>query len=84
MDVRDIFEQDVVDPDQAGDQDPHAVCIRKLDHHFCCDENFPFERHVFRQLARMDGEAVDNFVVRLRRQARYCNFGGSLDDNLRD
>ena len=38
-------------------------------------ENIPFERHVFWQLALTDGESVDKFVVRLRRQARYCNFG---------
>jgi len=39
---------------------------------------------VFRQLAPTDGESVDKFVVRLRRQARYCNFGDALDDNLQD
>ena len=27
---------------------------------------------------------LKKFVVRLCRQARYCNFGDSLDDNLRD
>lgn len=83
MEAQDIFE-DLVDPDPAGDQDPYAVCIRKLDHDFRSDEDIPFERHVFRQLAPTDGESVDKFVVRLRRQARYCNFGDSLDDNLRD
>ena len=32
--VQDIF-KDIADPDQANDnQDPCAVCIRKLDHHF--------------------------------------------------
>ena len=83
MEVQDIFE-DLVDPDPASNQDPYAVCIRKLDHHFRSDENIPFERHVFRQLAPTDGEPVDKFVVRLRRQARYFNFGDVLDDNLRD
>ena len=76
--------QDIVDPDPAGDADPYAVCIRKLDHNFCSDENIPFERHLFRQLAPTDGEQVDKFVVRLRRQGTYCNFGDALDDNLRD
>ena len=83
MEVQDIFE-DLVNSDPAGNQDLYAVCIRKLDHHFRSDENIPVERHVFRQLAPTDGESVDKFVVRLRRQARYCNFGDSLDDNLRD
>ena len=83
MEVQDIFE-DIVDPDPEGDRDPYAVCIRKLDHHFRCEDNVPFERHVFRQLAPTDGEPVDKFVVRLRQQARHCNFGETLDDNLRD
>ena len=39
---------------------------------------------MFRQLAPTDGESVDKFVVHLCRQARYCNFGDALDDNLRD
>ena len=39
---------------------------------------------MFRQLAPTDGEPVDKFVVRLRQQARHCNFGETLDDNLRD
>ena len=83
MEVQDIFE-DIVDSDPAADQDPHAVCIRKLDNHFRAEENMPFERHVFRQLAPTEGEPVDKFVVRLRQQARHCNFGDSLDDDLRD
>ena len=61
MEVQDIFE-DLVDPDLAGDEDPYAVCIRKLDHHFRSDKNIPFERHVFRQLAPTDGESVDNLL----------------------
>ena len=65
MEVQDIFKH-LVDPDPAGDQGPYAVCIRKLDHHFHSDENIPFERHVFWQLALMDGKSVDKFVVHLR------------------
>ena len=83
MEVQDIFE-DLVDLDQADDEDPYAVCIRKLDHHFRSDENIPFEGHMFRQLVPTDGESVDKFAERLRRQARYCNFGDALNDNLQD
>jgi len=82
IELQDIFE-DLVDPDPPGDADPYAVCIRKLDYHFRSDKNIPFKHLVFRQLAPMDGESVDKFVVRLGRQARCCNFGDCLDDNLR-
>ena len=61
MEVQDIF-VDLDDPDPAGDEDPYAVCIRKLDHHFRSDENIPFERRVFQQLAPTDGESVDELL----------------------
>ena len=61
------------------------MCIRKLlDHHFGAEENIPFERHVSRQMTPNEGEAVDKLLVRLRQQARHCNFGISSDDNLRN
>ena len=51
MEVQGIFE-DLVDPNPAGDQGPYAVSIRKLHHHLCSEENIPFERDVYRQLAK--------------------------------
>lgn len=57
MKLQDIFE-DIVDPDPEGDQDTYAVCIRKIDHHIRCEDNVPFERHVFRQLAPTDGKPL--------------------------
>ena len=48
------------------------------------EENIPYERHVFRQLAPKEEETADQFMVRLRKQARHCDFGTSLNDNLRD
>ena len=44
----------------------------------------PYERHAFRQLAPMQGQKDDKFMVRLRKQACHCNFGESLNENLRD
>ena len=32
----------------------------------------------------LSGESADKFLVRLKKQARHCNFGEALDDNLRD
>ena len=84
MEVQDIF-QDITDPDPVNDnQDPYAVCIRKLDHQFRAEENIPFERHVFRQMAPNEEEPVDKYLVRLRQQARHCNFGAALEERLRD
>ena len=85
MEVQDIYE-DLPDPGPVNaDQDnEYIVCLRKLDAHFRAEDNVPYERHVFRQLAPTQGETADKFMVRLRKQARHCNFGGALEENLRD
>ena len=85
MEVQDIFE-DLQDPGPIPETGDNAfkIEIRKLDSHFRVEENIPYERHVFRQLAPKEEETADQFMVRLRKQARHCNFGTSLNDNLRD
>ena len=85
MEVQDIFE-DLPDPGpvSAEEDDVFKVCLRKLDAHFRAEDNVPYERHVFRQLAPTPGETADKFMVRLRKQARHCNFGEALNENLRD
>ena len=79
MEVQDILEdlQDSGPIPELGDN-AYKVAVRKLDSYFRVDENIPYERHVFRQLS------LHQFMVRLRKQARHCNFGTSLNDNLRD
>ena len=85
MEVQDIFE-DLPDPGpiNADEDNEYVVCLRKLDAHFRAVDNVPYERHVFRQLALTKGETADKFMVRLRKQARHCNFGAALEENLRD
>ena len=78
MEVQDIFE-DLQDPGpipEAGDN-AQKVAICKLDSYFCVEENIPYEHHVLRQLSLQEGETADQFMVRLRKQARHCNFGTS-------
>lgn len=84
MEVQDIFE-DIANPHTAKDnQDPYVVCIRKLNHHFRAEENILFEQLIFRQMVPNEGEPVDKYLVCLHQQARYCNFGAALEENLRD
>ena len=85
MEVHDIFEhlQDPGPIPESGDN-AFKIAIRKLDSYFRVEENIPYERHVFRQLAPKEEETADQFMVRLRKQARHCDFGTSLNDNLRD
>ena len=85
IEFQDLYE-DLVDPGpvNASTVDDYKVCIRKLDAHFHAEDNVPYERHVFRHMAPLAGETADKFMVRLRKQARHCNFGETLEDNLRD
>ena len=85
MEVQDIYE-DLPDPGPLNaDQDnEYVVCLQTLDAHFRTEENVPYERHVFRQLTPTKEETADKFLVRLRKQARHCNFGATLEENLRD
>ena len=74
MDLQDLL-KDLPDhnPLASGD-DAYKKAIRKLDYRFTFEENFPYERRVFRQTRFTDSETADQFVTRLRKQARHCNF----------
>ena len=75
LDLQDLFEDLPNHNPPASGDDAYKKAIRKLDYRFKFEENFPCERHVFRQTRFTDGET---------KQARHCNFGATLDDNLRD
>ena len=57
--------------------------IRTLNAYFVTKLNEPFERHVFRTMTQQDGETVDQFIARLRKQAQNCNFNDP-DVDIRD
>ena len=54
--------------------DEYQKALRTLDSHFTAQLNEPYERHVFRNLKQGEGETVDQFITRLRRQAENCNW----------
>ena len=85
--MQELFE-DLVDPGvpagQADDDDQFKKALRMLNAHFEVTPNTPYERHLFRQISFQDGETCDHFVVRLRQQARHCDFGQTADDFIRD
>ena len=45
------------------------------------EANFPFERHLFRQLEQEVDETVDQFVCQLRQKSLSCDFA---DEAIRD
>ena len=84
--VQEMFE-DMVDPDAASpppSDNVYKEALRKLNHHFLREANPVFERHVFRQMSFQPSESFDEFVARLRKQARLCEFGGVQEEQIRD
>ena len=59
----------------SEDQDTSFnVCVVVLDNYFTPKVNVPFERHVFRQIQKMEGGTIDQFVCRLHQKAISCEF----------
>ena len=44
--------------------------------------NEPYERHVFRNLKQVEGETVDQFITRLRRQVENCNWDNADEPDV--
>lgn len=42
------------------------------------------ERFKFRQCRQSNGQSVANFMAELKKASKYCDFGTTLDDNMRD
>ena len=76
--VQELFEtlQDPVPRVDAREDnaDEYQKALRTLDAHFRAQLNEPYERHAFRNLKQDEGETVDQFITRLRRQAENCNW----------
>ena len=88
QEVQELFE-DLEDP--ARDDPPSGdneikQAVRILSNHFLAATNPVYERHVFRQLEMRGEETADQFVSRLRQQARLCEFGSttSANEQVRD
>ena len=84
--AQELFET-VQDPGPAAEgenvADEFQKALRTLDAHFSAQINEPYERHVFRNLKQEEGETVDQFITRLRRQAENCNWDNA-DEPIRD
>ena len=79
MEVQDMYD-DLPDHGtvNANQDNEYVVCLRKLEAYFQAEENVTYERLFFRQPTPTKRETADKFMVRLRKQARHCNFGTTL------
>lgn len=70
--------------DENEDQNEYEKAILKLDNYFCIKRNITVERYIFRNIRQLSDEAIEQYVIRLRRQLNRCDFGSLSDEQLRD
>ena len=57
--------------------------LAKLDTYFNPKINITFERYVFKKASQEEGESASNYVTRLRRLGKTCEYGTRLDEETR-
>lgn len=67
----------------AAEEDAYDKTRTALNDYFKPKTNKTYERHIFRGLAQRDEETMNQFVTRLRQQAKNCEFV-SIDEEIKD
>lgn len=62
----------------------YELALEKLNEFFEPKKNSTYERHVFRQIQQEQDEKIGIFAMKLRTQAERCEFGDTLNDNIKD
>ena len=56
----------------------------KLDEHFKPERDVTWERLQFRETVINQNESIEEYVIRLKTKAKYCQFGDDLNNQVRD
>lgn len=62
----------------------YEMAMAKLNEFFEPKKNSTYERHMFRLLKQEKEEKIGMFAMRLRLQAEKCEFGDTIEDNIKD
>ena len=68
----------------TGEGTDYAAAITALNGYFLPKVNAAFARQKFHRLQQKEGETVLQFVTRLRKEGKDCNFGVDFDNQMRD
>ncbi|XP_049869187.1 uncharacterized protein LOC126368963 [Pectinophora gossypiella] len=60
------------------------VVTKLMSEHLEPKPSFMAERHKFRHRRQREGESIAQYVTELKKLAKFCEFGTTLEDNLRD
>ena len=75
---------DGIDPVPGEDRDDINIVMTKFEQHFSPLKNVTYERFMFFNRAQKQGEAIDQYVVDLKKMAAKCEFGELKDSLIRD
>lgn len=62
----------------------YEKAMAKLNEFFEPKKNSTYERHMLRMIKQEKGEKIGLFAMRLRTQADKCDFGDSIESNIKD
>ena len=81
-DVQEIY--DTLDPLPGEEKmNEDEIVVDRLNDYFLPKTNHTFERHIFRSMKQEPEETVDQFLTRLRSQAKRCGFHDP-NENVKD
>lgn len=69
---------------KTEDNNVYDIATEKLKEYFLPKKSTAYERHVFFGLSQNNGELVEQFAYRLRKQASKCKFTNNIDEYIRD
>lgn len=74
LELQDVFHTlpDADSTEEGGN--PYKKATYILSTHFKPKLNVMYERHVFRQLKQNEGDKMNQYIMRLRQQAKNCEF----------
>ena len=84
MDLQHVYFTLPAAPEPGEGKTTFTVAMKQLEQHFTPQVNVPFERHLFRNMAQLPTESIDQYVTRLRQRADYCQFEEKIDENISD
>ena len=62
----------------------YEQAITALDAYFSIKKNVPYERSIFHSAKQERSESIEQYVTRLRQLTKYCEYGASIEDHIRD
>ena len=84
-DVQDIFETLAVPQPREGEEvNAYNQAVEMLSAYFRPKKNTTYERHLFRAITQEHNESFDQFLTKLKQQAKLCDFQAQEETNIKD